>query len=303
MPTRCPTRSFVRGFRRHLEIVCTTTRLSAYAFVPRCPAPGSVLLTTPRTCFNPLIMTIAPDSPRSVSSTDSNAALPSFEALAPPRAFLTKPSEETVIEIPNLHEPIRLKVDAGPGCGGIAWPAGEVSAAGPSRLVNPTLKKTTWSLERSFGSGTISPHTLPFELTAGSVAVSRLSADNRPVAPQGQEGAGARIRHGPSGHRCWLVGKGVRYMGHRSTVRSPSCCCRPPRARTAVAVHASCSRKVTLARAIAHAQTAPGPDEAQRRAQQRLVQCACRRAGLGSRDRRGSLGRYRPRARCRLRVL
>lgn len=68
-----------------------------------------------------------PDSPRSIASTDSNAPLPSFVELAPPRPGLTKPSEEAVIEIPGLDVGVRLKVDAGNGCGGIAWPAGEVS--------------------------------------------------------------------------------------------------------------------------------------------------------------------------------
>ncbi|KAK1922927.1 putative methyltransferase-domain-containing protein [Papiliotrema laurentii] len=67
-----------------------------------------------------------PGSPASISSTDSNAPLPSFEDLAPQRPFLTIPSEETVLEVPDLPVPVRLKVDAGPGCGGIAWPAGEV---------------------------------------------------------------------------------------------------------------------------------------------------------------------------------
>jgi hypothetical protein len=31
------------------------------------------------------------------------------------------------ISFPNIQAPIRLAVDASPGCGGIAWPAGEVS--------------------------------------------------------------------------------------------------------------------------------------------------------------------------------
>ena len=67
-----------------------------------------------------------PGSPHSISSTSSSAALPSFEALAPTRAFLTIAAEETVLEIPDLHTPVRLKVDAGPSCGGIVWPSGEV---------------------------------------------------------------------------------------------------------------------------------------------------------------------------------
>jgi hypothetical protein len=62
----------------------------------------------------------------SVSTTSSSAALPTFEALAPPRLPTTIVAEETVLEIPFLDKEVRLKVDAGPGCGGIAWPAGIV---------------------------------------------------------------------------------------------------------------------------------------------------------------------------------
>jgi hypothetical protein len=63
----------------------------------------------------------------SVSTTSSSAALPTFEALAPPRPPTTTKAEETVLGIPFLDKDVRLKVDAGPGCGGIAWPAGIVS--------------------------------------------------------------------------------------------------------------------------------------------------------------------------------
>ncbi|ORY35866.1 putative methyltransferase-domain-containing protein [Naematelia encephala] len=62
----------------------------------------------------------------SISSTSSTAPLPSFEALAPPRPPTTTEAEETRLVIPGLNNDVRLLVDAGPGCGGIAWPAGEV---------------------------------------------------------------------------------------------------------------------------------------------------------------------------------
>ncbi|WWC92091.1 uncharacterized protein L201_007045 [Kwoniella dendrophila CBS 6074] len=62
----------------------------------------------------------------SISTTDSNVALPSFESLAPPRPPTTKAEDETNVSIDGLDKDVRLKVDAGPGCGGIAWPAGEV---------------------------------------------------------------------------------------------------------------------------------------------------------------------------------
>jgi len=62
----------------------------------------------------------------SVSTTSSTAALPTFESLAPIRPPTTIVAEETVLEIPYLEKDVKLKVDAGPGCGGIAWPAGIV---------------------------------------------------------------------------------------------------------------------------------------------------------------------------------
>ena len=62
----------------------------------------------------------------SVSSTESNVPLPSLEALAPARPPTTTSTSETLLTIPHLKRELRLKVDAGPGCGGIAWPAGEV---------------------------------------------------------------------------------------------------------------------------------------------------------------------------------
>ena len=62
----------------------------------------------------------------SVSTTSSSAALPTFEALAPLRLPTTIIAEETVLAIPFLDKEVRLKVDAGPGCGGIAWPSGVV---------------------------------------------------------------------------------------------------------------------------------------------------------------------------------
>lgn len=66
-------------------------------------------------------------STSSISSTDSQVALPSFEHIAPPRERTTEENAETSLAIPGVRD-VRLKVDAGPGCGGIAWPAGEVSA-------------------------------------------------------------------------------------------------------------------------------------------------------------------------------
>lgn len=73
-------------------------------------------------------MTIQPRSrSNSGSSDDSNAAFPSFEALAPTREFTTTPlTAENRVVVKGIPD-VRLKVDAGPGCGGIAWLSGEVS--------------------------------------------------------------------------------------------------------------------------------------------------------------------------------
>ncbi|WVN89569.1 uncharacterized protein L203_104796 [Cryptococcus depauperatus CBS 7841] len=72
-------------------------------------------------------MSDAPEQARSRSSSIStvSSALPTFEALVPPRIGLTSEEKETRIDVPGLKD-IKLKIDAGPGCGGIAWPSGEV---------------------------------------------------------------------------------------------------------------------------------------------------------------------------------
>lgn len=62
----------------------------------------------------------------SISTTSSSAALPTFEAFVPAREPTTVEAEETVLRIPHLPQDVRLKVDAGPGCGGITWPSGIV---------------------------------------------------------------------------------------------------------------------------------------------------------------------------------
>lgn len=62
----------------------------------------------------------------SVSSTDLATPLPSLEGLIPARPPTTTSDSETRLPIPYLDRDVTLKVDAGPGCGGIAWPAGEV---------------------------------------------------------------------------------------------------------------------------------------------------------------------------------
>lgn len=79
------------------------------------------------------IRSISP-SPSS-SSVGSNVALPSLLGIAPTRPPTTVEAEETVIDVPYLSRQVRLKVDAGPGCGGIAWPAGEVTTGLPRQIL------------------------------------------------------------------------------------------------------------------------------------------------------------------------
>lgn len=64
----------------------------------------------------------------STSSYDSTRALASLEGIAPSRPPTTTATSEERIPIEGLAD-IRLKVDAGPGCGGVSWPSGEVSTA------------------------------------------------------------------------------------------------------------------------------------------------------------------------------
>ncbi|BEI80123.1 hypothetical protein CcaverHIS002_0106520 [Cutaneotrichosporon cavernicola] len=63
----------------------------------------------------------------SLSSVGS-AALPTFEGIVSQRPPTTKVDDETAIAVLGTNG-VRLKVDAGPGCGGIAWPSGEVLTA------------------------------------------------------------------------------------------------------------------------------------------------------------------------------
>lgn len=80
-------------------------------------------------------------STSSISSTDSQVALPSFEHIAPPRERTTEENAETTLAVPGVRD-VRLKVDAGPGCGGIAWPAGEVSQSLSSFLARSASQRT-----------------------------------------------------------------------------------------------------------------------------------------------------------------
>ena len=68
----------------------------------------------------------------SITSLESLAEPTAFQALAPPRAPTTTEHSESLVKLGCNDEKggekaVSLKVDAGPGCGGIAWPSGEVS--------------------------------------------------------------------------------------------------------------------------------------------------------------------------------
>ncbi|WWC72379.1 uncharacterized protein I206_106341 [Kwoniella pini CBS 10737] len=93
----------------------------------------------------------------SVSTTNSDAALPSFESLAPPRPPTTKAAEETHVLVDGLKDVVKLKVDAGPGCGGIAWPAGEVLSRyiAYRHQINPSYLRNKKILELGSGTGLV----------------------------------------------------------------------------------------------------------------------------------------------------
>lgn len=61
------------------------------------------------------------------SSLSSNDFLGAISEDAVPIRPSTTPQSEIQISVDGLDVPLKLAVDAGPGCGGIAWPAGEVS--------------------------------------------------------------------------------------------------------------------------------------------------------------------------------
>ncbi|KAL7422624.1 Protein-lysine N-methyltransferase efm6 [Cryptotrichosporon argae] len=66
-------------------------------------------------------------SASSVASSTSSNAPATFDDLVPQRAPTTTDASETIVPVDGVPDGvIGLKVDAGPGCGGIAWSAGEV---------------------------------------------------------------------------------------------------------------------------------------------------------------------------------
>ncbi|RXK41722.1 hypothetical protein M231_00957 [Tremella mesenterica] len=89
-------------------------------------------------------------------STPSSEGLPTFDDLLPARAPLTLPNEEKRLVIPGLDLDVKLKVDAGPGCGGIAWPAGEVLSRYLAYRHNQTaLLENKTILELGSGTGLV----------------------------------------------------------------------------------------------------------------------------------------------------
>lgn len=70
--------------------------------------------------------------PRS-SSVASDDFLGAYSEDAVPIRPSTTPQSEIQIPVEGLDEPLKLAVDAGPGCGGITWPSGEVSRCAVER--------------------------------------------------------------------------------------------------------------------------------------------------------------------------
>lgn len=116
-------------------------------------------------------------SASSISSTDSQVALPSFEHLAPPRERTTAENAETAIPVPGMPD-VKLKVDAGPGCGGIAWPAGEVSYRQAVHAVSTDIV----SVDRSER-----PARLALNLTFGLVRSAVYCREQRDVAAKSEK--------------------------------------------------------------------------------------------------------------------
>lgn len=79
------------------------------------------------------------------SSLASNDFLGAFSEDAVPSRPSTTPQSEIQIPVEGVDQPLKLAVDAGPGCGGIAWPAGEVSDCDlepETRGINKYKRKT-----------------------------------------------------------------------------------------------------------------------------------------------------------------
>jgi hypothetical protein len=72
--------------------------------------------------------TSRPVSP-ALSTSSTSSSLDILKSFAVPIREPTAPESEVTINVTGLEQGVKLAVDAGPGCGGIAWPAGEVSTS------------------------------------------------------------------------------------------------------------------------------------------------------------------------------
>ena len=112
----------------------------------------------------------------------------------------------TQLKFQSLARPVKLWVDASPGCGGIAWPAGQVCAL---------LQGTARALSAAARSGSVA---VPAEHAIGLA--------------QGQAHRRARLGHWARWARCWHAGRSGHR--HRSGVRALFLCypsltaCRSP---------------------------------------------------------------------------
>ncbi|ORX41187.1 putative methyltransferase-domain-containing protein [Kockovaella imperatae] len=100
----------------------------------------------------------ASPSADSVTSIESVGAANALSGLAPPREPTTVEGSESIINVSKqLGKEVRLKVDAGPGCGGIAWPSGEVLSQyiGYRYECDPSYLKGKKILELGSGTGLV----------------------------------------------------------------------------------------------------------------------------------------------------
>jgi len=89
--------------------------------VPLIEQDSLISLANPSTIM-PISQPVSP----SLSRISSSASFTHFGSSMVPIRPPTAPDPEVSIKVRDLGKDIKLAVDAAPGCGGIAWPAGEV---------------------------------------------------------------------------------------------------------------------------------------------------------------------------------
>jgi protein N-lysine methyltransferase METTL21A len=67
-------------------------------------------------------------SNENAEGAETNTILPSQQQ--------TVTSQTVELQLEGLGRPLLISVDAGPGCGGVVWPAGEVSTESPTARIH-----------------------------------------------------------------------------------------------------------------------------------------------------------------------